>query len=125
MNPSFLAGLVIGCFAGIMIHSYLRKIISSRGDVESNREKRNEWDLLFNTFPYFMNQIKNDVNNPDNVHIREFFVVDKTAIMNSAIPRLRYDLSTEVMPALNQLKNFLMIPYSIKWKNILLNSFKQ
>lgn len=104
MNPSFLTGLIIGCFVGVVIHSYLPKIIGNRWDAEQYGEKENEWELLFNTYPAFMNQIKHDVNQPEHAQIREFFVVDKTAIMNSAIPRLRYDLSEEVISALNQLE---------------------
>ncbi len=104
MNSSFLTGLVIGCMLGAMIHYYLQKFTGSRREMERHKEKKNEWDLLFNNYSLFMNQLKNDINEPMYANIREFFVVDKTAIMNSSIPRLRYDLIDEVMPALHQLE---------------------
>ncbi|EHL29639.1 hypothetical protein [Legionella drancourtii] len=104
MNFSFLTGLVIGCMLGAMIHCYLQKFTGNRREMERYKEKKNEWDLLFNNYSLFMNQLKNDINEPMYANIREFFVVDKTAIMNSSIPRLRYDLIEEIMPALHQLE---------------------
>ena len=104
MNSSFLTGLVIGCMLGAIIPYYMQKFMGSRREMERNREIKNEWDSLFKTYSLFLTQIKNDINEPMYANIREFFVVDKTAIMNSSIPRLRYDLTDEIMPALHQLE---------------------
>lgn len=101
---NFLTGLVIGCMLGAMIHYYLQKFTGSRREMERNKEKKHEWDALFNSHSPFMNQLKDDVNEPLYANIREFFVVDKAAIMNSSIPRLRYDLTDEIMLLLPQLE---------------------
>lgn len=101
---NFLTGLVIGCMLGAMIHYYLQQFTGSRREMKRSKERKHEWDALFNSHSPLMNQLKNDVNEPVYANIREFFVVDKAAIMNSSIPRLRYDLTDEIMPALQQLE---------------------
>lgn len=71
-------------------------------------------DKLFNDYSHFMNIIKNDVTNPNNKNIREFLVVEKEAILNSFVPRFRYELSTDLLPALNRLEE---LGYIEKIKN--------
>lgn len=61
-------------------------------------------DKLFNDYSHFMNRIKNDVTHPNNKNIREFLVVEKEAILNSFVPRFRYELSPDILPALNRLE---------------------
>jgi gas vesicle protein len=104
MNSSFLTGLIIGCIIGAIGQYCVKKLTGTRKKVEQNKAKQNEWDALFNTYPSVMEQMKRDINEPAHAGIKEFFVVDKSALMNSSVPRLRYDLSEEIIPALNRLE---------------------
>ena len=106
MASSFSAGLVMGCMIGA-IGQYCVQLLflggGSNGSIKKN-EKQTALNELFQAHSPFMEQFKKDINEPINAQIREFFVVDKMAIMNSSVPRLRYDLSEEIIPLLNQLE---------------------
>jgi hypothetical protein len=106
MASSFSTGLVMGCMIGAIgqycVHLFLGG--SGTSSIKKN-EKQTALNELFQAHSHFMEQFKKDINEPVNAQIREFFVVDKMAIMNSSIPRLRYDLSEEIIPLLNQLED--------------------
>lgn len=105
MNSSFIAGLLAGCLTGSLGLYYLQNFSFKRKKEEVKKNKRHELKVLFENYPGLMNNIKNDLSDPEFKHIREFFVVEKVALMNSAVPRLRYDLSEEILPALEKLEN--------------------
>lgn len=102
---SFLVGLVIGCGIGAVGHHYYQQY-RINGSFSENffAKENNEMAFLFEEYPYLMNLIKSNVNDPEYKNVREFFVVDKLAIMNSSIPRLRYDLSDETLALVNELE---------------------
>ena len=104
---SFIFGLVLGCGIGAAGHYYLQQFRANRVNAQQISNKRNN-DMveLFEQYPYLMNLIKSNLSDPEYRNIREFFVVDKTAIMNSSVPRLRYDLSEEILPLLKSLEQF-------------------
>lgn len=104
MNTSFLLGLLLGCFVTLLFQYLMNQSAHNKEINETYKNNRKELDDLFTDHPIFMNQIKNDLNNPENATINEFFVVEKTALMNSAIPRLRYDLNPDVLTALDRLE---------------------
>ncbi|CAM4436304.1 MAG: hypothetical protein LEGION0403_FIIPPAGN_00004 [Legionella sp.] len=106
MASSFSAGLVMGCMIGA-IGQYCVQLFLGGGATSSikKNEKQMALNELFQAHAHFMEQFKKDINEPVNAQIREFFVVDKMAIMNSSAPRLRYDLSEEITPLLNQLED--------------------
>lgn len=103
MDTSFLSGLLIGCFVGVVGFYYGQKFTDNRRNTEYYKHKKIDWDKLFSDYPLFMNGIKTDINDSDCKNIREFFVVEKTALLNSSIPRLRYDLSEETLAAVAKL----------------------
>ena len=101
----FINGLIVGLILGIFLSYYIQKWLNTRRDILAVKSKKNQdINFLFEHFPEFMNQIKTDLNDPAHKAITEFFVIDKVALMNSATPRLRYDLSETILPALNQLE---------------------
>lgn len=114
MNILFLFGFLAGCFATVIAQYCFQKFINPQRYPEQNDTKKLDLDKLFDAYPDFMNAIKNDLTAPNYENIREFFVVDKDAILNSVIPRLRYELSTEILPALNRLE---VLGYIQKLKN--------
>jgi gas vesicle protein len=105
MNPSFLVGLVIGCIIGFIGNYLLHSMSGVRRRAEIEQEKEDEWDAFITEYPAFIEQLQHDINEPVHAQIREFFVVDKNALMNSSIPRLRYDLSEDLLQALNKLED--------------------
>lgn len=104
MASSFSTGFVMGCMVGAIGHYCVHLFLSSDTNKVKQNEQRDVLNNLFNTYPVIMERFKVDFSDPENATIREFFVVDKTAIMNSSVPRLRYDLSEEIMPVLNELE---------------------
>lgn len=114
MSISFVYGFFTGCFVTLIGQYFLQKFINQRGCSEQINTKRLDLDKLFNDYPDFMNAIKDDLTNIHYRDIREFFVVDKDAILNPSIPRLRYELSAEILTALNRLE---ALGYIEKLKN--------
>ncbi|KTD31850.1 hypothetical protein Lmor_2472 [Legionella moravica] len=104
MDLSFVTGLFMGCLAGIAGKYLLQNMIVKRQHVEDDKNKQLEWEQLSQDYPQFISQIKKDINNPEHQNIREFFVVDPLAILNTQIPRLRYDLTDEVLCVVNRLE---------------------
>ncbi|KTD02200.1 hypothetical protein OQJ19_02755 [Fluoribacter gormanii] len=105
MDTSFLLGFLSGCFTTALGGWQVQKFVNDRKNSEHIKKKRIlDLDRLFNDYPHFMSVMKNDVTNPGCKDIKEFFVVDKDAILNSSVPRFRYELSPEILPALNKLE---------------------
>lgn len=104
MNSSFLLGLFFGCFLGPILYFCFQKISLTKSEAEQNKKKDDQWESLFNTHSIFLNQVQKDINIPAHANIREFFVVEESAIMNSLVPRLRYDLSDSILSALNTME---------------------
>lgn len=115
MDISFLFGFLAGALTTALSGLQIQKFMNNRKNVARIKNKKIlDLDRLFHDFPHFMSIIKNDINNPSHKDVREFFVVDKEAILNSFVPRFRYDLSTEIIPALNRLEE---LGYIEKLKN--------
>ncbi|WP_454785218.1 hypothetical protein [Legionella sp. WA2024007413] len=105
MNTSFLFGFLSGCFTTALGGWQVQKFVQNKNKTEHIKQKKIlDLDKLFNEYSHFMSVIKNDVTNPNFKNIKEFFVVDKDAILNSSVPRFRYELSPDVLPALNRLE---------------------
>lgn len=102
---SFLFGLLIGGGLGAVGHHYFQHY-RANGSYSDGffAKKENEMASLFKHYPYLMNLIKSNINDPEYKKVREFFVVDPLAIMNSSVPRLRYDLSDEALSLLKRLE---------------------
>lgn len=98
-----LAGSTIGFFAG---HGF--KKIRSNDDSSTKPHGRSQAlnDLMIQ-YPEFMAQFASDVLS--SVTIKEFFVVDKEALLNSAQPRHRYDLNDDVLSVMTTLEHFKWI----------------
>lgn len=104
---SFILGLIVGGGLGAVGHYYMQQYRANRTNLELiSNKKNNAMVELFEQYPYLMNLIKSNLTAPEYRNIREFFVVDKQAIMNSSVPRLRYDLSEEVLLLLKNLEQF-------------------
>lgn len=102
---SFIWGLIVGCGLGAISHAYFQNYKNNKKDTEHMLAQKNEdIALLFDDHPYLMNLLKSNLSDPEYKNIDEFFVVDKLAIMNSSIPRLRYDLSDEMLSLLEKLE---------------------
>ncbi|KTC78926.1 hypothetical protein Lche_0946 [Legionella cherrii] len=115
MDISFLFGFLTGCFTTALGGWQVQKIINNRKNSATIKNKKIlDLNRLFHEFPHFMSTIKNDINNSSHQNVREFFVVDKDAILNSSVPRFRYELSAEILPALNRLEE---LGYIEKLKN--------
>ena len=104
---SFLFGLLIGGGLGAVGHHYFQHYRANGSYSDgffAKKEKENEMASLFKHYPYLMNLIKSNINDPEYKKVREFFVVDPLAIMNSSVPRLRYDLSDDALSLLKRLE---------------------
>jgi hypothetical protein len=107
---SFIYSFLIGCCVGAWGLYYWQQYHNNNQYSGSGQTKKdNQMTYLFEQFPYLMNLIKSNVNDPEYRNIREFFVVDPLAIMNSSIPRLRYDLSEEMLSLLSTLEKLSYI----------------
>ncbi|MDI1352641.1 MAG: hypothetical protein PSV35_07715 [bacterium] len=104
MNGSFLYGFIAGCVVSGTCFIFLHLIRNSRTLAFETEQKNKSINLLFEEYADLMHLIKKSINEPEHQHIKEFFVVDKTAIMSSATPRLRFDLCEEIFPLLEQLQ---------------------
>ena len=105
MIPSFLSGLLAGCFFGIAGQYAVKRLINNREQsAQAQQNKKIDWNNLFAEYPLFMNLIKTDVSDPENQNIREFFVVEQHTLLNSSMPRLRYDLAGENVAAVTKLE---------------------
>ncbi len=115
MDISFLVGFLTGCFTTALGGWHIQKFMNNKKNTKKIKNKKIlDLDKLFNDYSHFMNIIKNDVTNPNNKNIREFLVVEKEAILNSFVSRFRYELSTDILPALNKLEE---LGYIEKIKN--------
>ena len=102
---SFLFGMLIGCGLGAVGHHfYLQYKLNGSFSKGYLVRQEHEMVALFQQDPYLMNLIRSNINDPEYKKIREFFVVDKHAIMNSSTPRLRYDLSDETLALVKKLE---------------------
>lgn len=107
---SFLLGLLLGCgFGALGYHYFLNYSGAESHEGSVLAKKNNDMALLFQQNPYLMNLIKSNLSDPEYKNIREFFVVDRHAIMNSSVPRLRYDLSDETLALVEQLEAFAYV----------------
>ncbi|PJD95868.1 MAG: hypothetical protein CK426_06930 [Legionella sp.] len=102
---SFLSGLLLGCIIGVVgyysIHRYFTQ------DQEEGVNSQEEDILsLFNDFPQEMQVLCAMLFMPEHQNIREFFVVDPSAIMNSATPRLRFNLSEGLLHLIARLEEW-------------------
>ncbi|MCL9684488.1 hypothetical protein [Legionella maioricensis] len=105
MIPSFLSGLLAGFFIGIAGQYGVKRFINNREQTaQEQQNKKMDWNKLFDEHPLFMSLIKTDVSDPENQNIREFFVVEQHALLNSSSPRLRYDLTDDNVAAVNKLE---------------------
>lgn len=115
MDTTFLFGFLTGCLTTALAGWHVQKYINNKKNTKNIKNKKIlGLDKLFNDYSHFMNIIKNDVTNPNNKNIREFLVVEKEAILNSLVPRFRYELSTDLLPALYRLEE---LGYIEKIKN--------
>ncbi len=102
---SFILGLLFGGGLGAFGYHYFQYYRANNVYSEGIVTKKNkDMVLLFEDYPYLMNLIKSNVNDPEYKNVREFFVVDPLAIMNSSVTRLRYDLSEETLSLLTNLE---------------------
>jgi hypothetical protein len=105
MIPSFLAGLLAGCSISALGQYAVKRLINNREkSTQTQQNRKIDWNNLFEDHPLFMNLVKTDVSDPENQNIREFFVVEQNALLNSSIPRLRYDLTKNNVAAVNKLE---------------------
>lgn len=102
---SFLFGLVVGCAVGALGH-YSYQHYGSAGEEEHSLDSdiNDTIDSLFNDFPELMDEMNRTLRDTGHPPLREFFVVDKEAIMTSSTTRLRYDLSKEMVHLLQRLE---------------------
>lgn len=115
MDISFLVGFFTGCFSTALVGGRVKKFILNRKKLENLTHKKiMDLEKLFDEYPDLMNSIKNDISNPNSKNIREFLVVEKEAILNSLVPRFRYELTPNILPALNKLED---LGYIEKIKN--------
>lgn len=101
---SFLSGLIVGCGIGAVGHYCWQHYVINKSHAElMSAQQKNDLAFLFEAYPYLMNLIKNNLCSIAYKNVCEFFVVDKSAIMNSLIPRMRYDLTDDMMALLKHL----------------------
>ncbi len=102
---SFLFGLVVGCAVGALGHYSFQQYTGEREEEDLlDRDINDSIDSLFNDFPELMHDMNSALNDAQAPPAREFFVVDKEAIMTSSLTRLRFDLSEEFLYLLQRLE---------------------
>lgn len=104
MNFYFISGLLIGCLMTLGYQFIQRKWSANAKHTLNKHNKKNECVQLFDEYPHFMSQLKTDLSDPAHRSIKEFFVVEPTALMNSSTPRLRYDLSENTVTVLKKIE---------------------
>ncbi|KTD61338.1 hypothetical protein [Legionella shakespearei] len=106
MNSIFISGFIVGGLTTAVGRYCWQKLIDNRrADEDAVNNKKRDMEMLFNDHPEFMNLFKNKINDPESRNIREFFVVERNAILNSSIPRFRFELTPDILLVLNKLES--------------------
>lgn len=107
---NFIYGFLLGCVMGVLGH-YRWVYYKANQPYLSSTASKNKDELihLFEHYPSLMDLMKRNVSDPEYYKVREFFVVDPLAIMNSSVPRVRYDLSDEFLALLQRLEHLRYI----------------
>lgn len=104
MSLTFIWGLITGLLITTLGQYCAQKLTDYRRRSEKTKNKKLDLDKLFNEYPDFMTTLKNNINDPEYINVREFFVVDKNALLNSSLVRFRYELSEAIYPVLKRLE---------------------
>jgi hypothetical protein len=106
MNSIFISGVIVGGLITSVGRYCLQKfMVNRRADEDAVNNKKRDMEMLFNEHSEFMNLFKSKINDPESRSIREFLVVEKNAILNSSIPRFRFELTPDILLGLNKLES--------------------
>lgn len=103
---SALIGFVIGAFTGATSTYYGEKFTDQRRRQESDRKSKEEWLDICQRFPTIILEMKEDVQKPEFVSVRRFFVKDSKSLVNTDQPYFAYH--TDEHPDLDAAVTYLV-----------------
>lgn len=115
---SFIVGLGVGSLLGAVGHYYFQQYSLDNKRTTFTHGGQIELSALFEEFPNLMDLFKRKISDKEYSSIREFFVVDPLAIMNTSQLRLRFDLSDELLSLLEKLEGLELI-YQLEHDSLL------
>lgn len=86
----FVFGCIVGVVSGLLLSRFLKSIRCQAGLSQKQLLFTATKEQLLSEHQEFLTQLVQDFDDSANAHVKEFFLVQNNAIMNSAIPRLRY-----------------------------------
>jgi hypothetical protein len=96
---SLAIGFVVGGFTGAAGTFYGNKYTDQRREAESRKADKKVWDDLRGKFPVIINEMIEDVKNPNFFGVRTFFIKTKGTCVNSK--ELNFEYHTDVHSNLN------------------------
>ena len=96
---SLTVGFLVGGFTGATGTYLGNKFTDIRRSKENTTLEDEQWDNLMSRFPVLIQEMIEDVKNPDFIGARNFFITESDSIINKAEPAFEYH--TDVHPELN------------------------
>lgn len=87
---SLAIGFIVGSFTGATGTYFGNKYTDKRRNKDKHKQNNMQWNDLCKRFPKVINEMKEDVNNPEFINIRTFFVRDSKTVMNISEPSFHY-----------------------------------
>ena len=103
---SLAIGFVVGTFTGAAGHYLGEKFTDKRRSKELASEYDERWANLTRRFPKVIAEMKEDVQNPNLLAVREFFVKSSGTTVNRSKPCFEYhtDVHTDLGAAISYLE---------------------
>ncbi|QRN02967.1 hypothetical protein GH742_03295 [Legionella sp. MW5194] len=98
-------GVIVTIFGGYLFFKLQNHIQKSEVKKQNYQNIKN----LFKSYYSIMMEMKEDICNPQFHDVREFFVIEKIAILTFNKPVFRYDYTEKFLPLLNRLEEFKYI----------------
>jgi hypothetical protein len=96
---SLAVGFVVGGFTGAAGTFYGNKFTDQRRRKENTKAEFNQWESLKLKFPTIIEEMIEDVKNPDFAGVRTFFIKCSRTSVNKSEPSFEYH--TDIHPELN------------------------
>jgi hypothetical protein len=85
-----IATFLIGVASGVAVHYFGNKYTDRRRKQESKKEKKKLFNEAKDKMPGLIGEIKKDLENPEYLLVREFFIISKRNILNTDSKTLVY-----------------------------------
>jgi hypothetical protein len=96
---SLTVGFLVGSFTGAAGTYLGNKYTDIRRSKETNSLEDQQWKNLLSRFPNIIQEMIEDVKNPDFIGARKFFITESNTMVSKAEPSFEYH--TDVHPELN------------------------